>query len=229
MKKNLTNDIPAFIFLHVNLINQKMLIIQNIDEALVNGSQEVMEMEGGEKVGLLDVIMTRRSIRDFKKGDVPREDLKKILQAGIMAPSPGNNQPWHFYIIEGRTKGKFVESLKSMQDPPSWQRMLVKIMEVVPDVVVVEHPMVVKLNDIWSIGSLLGTSASIQNVLLAAHTLGYGSVWIAFPSVLEAAKKTLNIPGIVVGVLPIGHPADHQNEYVNRARKPLEEVTTFYE
>ena len=186
-------------------------------------------MEGRENGGLLDVIMTRRSIRDFKEGDIPREDLNRILQAGMMAPSPGNSQPWHFHIMEGRTKEKFVKSLKSMQDPPSWQQILVKFMEVVPVVMVVENPVFVRSNDIWSIGSLLGTAASIQNVLLAVHSLGYGSVWIAFPSVLKTAKETLKIPGTVVGVLPIGHPADHQNEYINRARKPLKEVTTFYE
>lgn len=186
-------------------------------------------MGGRKNGGLLGVIMTRRSIRDFKGGDIPHEDLNKILQAGTMAPSTGNSQPWHFHIIEGRTKEKFVESLKSMQDPPSWQQMLVKIMEVVPVVVVVENPVFVRFDDIWSIGSLLGTAASIQNVLIAVHSMGYGSVWIAFPSVLEAAKETLKFPGTVVGVLPIGHPADHPNEYINRARKPLKEVTTFYE
>ena len=195
---------------------------------IVNASREVIKMESRKNEGFLNVIMTRRSIRDFKEGDVPREDLERILQAGLMAPSPGNSQPWHFHILEGRTKEKFVESLKNIQNPPSWKQMLVKFMKIVPAVLVVENPLVVELNDIWTIGSLLGTAASIQNVLLAIHSLGYGSVWIAFPSVLETAKKTLNIPGTVVGVLPIGHPAGHQNEYFNRARKPFEEVTTFY-
>ncbi len=199
-------------------------------------------MEDKEKRRFLDVIMTRRSVRDFKEGVIPPEDLERILQAGIMAPSPGNSQPWRFHIIKGSTKERFIEALRAIKvvppqevlksvkvNPPSWQQLLVKGMEIVPVVVAAENPVFISKNDVWSIGSLLGTAASIQNLLLAVHSLDYGSVWIAFPPVLEAAKETLKIPGTVVGVLPIGHPADHQNEYFNRSRKPLEEVATYYE
>jgi len=182
----------------------------------------------------LEVIMSRRSIRDFREGDIPDEDVEKILRAGIMAPSPANSQPWRFHVIKGKTKKRFVEILKNIEVippvevaktgkavPPSWHQLLVKGMETVPVVVAVENPL-------GSLISFLATAASIENLLLATHSLGYGSVWLAFPPVLEAAKKVAEIHGEIVCVLPTGHPADRQKEYFDRTRKPLEEVTKYY-
>ncbi|MFQ6083201.1 MAG: nitroreductase family protein [Candidatus Aminicenantia bacterium] len=202
----------------------------------------------------LEVIMTRRSIRDFKEGNIPPEDVERILQAGIMAPSPGNSQPWRFHVIRGKTKEKFVEVLKNIKTiPPLWHQLVVRSMGIVPVVIAVENPIFtnkddssssnafkvcgetklkttfINKDDITSLGSLLGTAASVENMLLAAHSLGYGSVWLAFPPILEAVKEIIEIHGEIVGVLPVGHPADHQKEYVNRSRKPMEEVTKFYD
>lgn len=191
--------------------------------------------------------MTRRSVRDFKEGDIPPDDVEKILKAGVMAPSPGNSQPWQFHVIRGETKQKFVEVLKKTKTiPPLFQQLVIKGMGIVPVVVVVENPTLLpkeditsqgpsigmaacnKKKDITSLGSLLGTAACIENMLLAAHSLGYGSVWIGFPSIHEAIKKVIDIPGEIVSVLPIGHSVDNQIEYVNRSRKLVEEVTKFY-
>jgi nitroreductase len=190
---------------------------------------------------LLEIIMTRRSIRDFQEGDVPPEDVERILRAGIMAPSPGNSQPWRFHVIRGKTKERFVGMLKSAQItppsevakgaktiPPSWRHLLVKGLETVPVVVVVEHSVSINRDNIFSLGSLLETAASVENMLLAVHSLGYGSVWLGFPPILKAAKEVLGITGEVVCVLPIGHPANHQKEYFDRSRKPVEEIAEFY-
>ncbi len=190
----------------------------------------------------LEVIMTRRSIRDFKEGNIPPEDVERILRAGIMAPSPGNSQPWRFHVIRGKTKGKFVEILKNATIappsevakgvktiPPSWRHLLVKGMEAVPVVVAVENAVSINRDTIASLGSFLGTAASMENMLLAAHSLGYGSVWLAFPPILEAAKQVVEIHGEMVGVLPIGHPADQQKEYFDRSRKSVQEVARFYD
>ncbi|NOZ03902.1 MAG: hypothetical protein GXO92_04745 [FCB group bacterium] len=190
----------------------------------------------------LEAIMTRRSIRDFKPGDIPAEDVEKILRAGIMAPSPGNRQPWRFHVIRGNTKEKFLTILKNANVMPpaeiaktvktiplSWRRLLIKGMETVPVVIVVENSILTKKKEHISVGPLLGTAASVENMLLAIHSLGYGSVWLGFLPILEAAKRVLGISGEVVCVLPVGHPADHQNEYFNRSRKPIEEVATFYD
>jgi nitroreductase len=47
----------------------------------------------------IDVIMTRRSIRRYETRAIPEESLSLILEAGRMAPSAGNRQPWHFIVV----------------------------------------------------------------------------------------------------------------------------------
>ncbi|NOY09794.1 MAG: hypothetical protein GXP33_13235 [Spirochaetes bacterium] len=189
----------------------------------------------------LEVIMTRRSIRDFREGNVPEEDVERILKAGIMAPSSGNSQPWRFHVIRGRTKDQFVNILKNAKIsppseaeetvktiPPSWRRLLVKGMETVPLVVAVENVISINRDNISSAGSLLGTAASAENILLAAHSLGYGSVWLGYPPILQAVKAVIEISGDLICVLPIGLPANNQNEYFNRSRRPVTEVVKYY-
>ncbi|MBE0448671.1 MAG: nitroreductase family protein [Actinobacteria bacterium] len=194
----------------------------------------------------LEVVMTRRSVRDFKKGVIPPEDIEKILRAGTMAPSPSNSQPWQFHIIRGSAKEKLIEVLANTSSIPAvWQQPVVKGIGTVPVVVAVENPVFTskastttsqgtsactsdRSKDITSLGSLLGTAACVENMLLTTHSLGYGSVWIGSPGVLEAAKQVIETSGQIVAVLPIGHPADDQKEYFNRSRKPVEEVARFY-
>lgn len=50
-------------------------------------------------MSLLDVIFRRRSIRRYKSKPVPDDVLKNILEAGRLAPSGGNDQPWHFIVV----------------------------------------------------------------------------------------------------------------------------------
>lgn len=196
-----------------------------------------------QKTTLLETIMTRRSVRDFKEGNVSQQDLQTILQAAIMAPSAGNGQPWKFHVITGKTKQAFAQTLRNSKTVPEpWRAPLLTIVNTVPVMIAIENPIITAQGlsafkahfnlenaQLAAVGSLLGTAASIQNMLLAIHSLGYGSVWIGHPSVLEAAKKAAGIRGELCGFLPVGHPADKQNDYVNRTRKPVEQVIKFYE
>lgn len=56
-------------------------------------------------VELFEAIEKRRSIRKFKHAPIAKEDLRKILEAGRLAPSGGNRQPWYFIVVrEPETK-----------------------------------------------------------------------------------------------------------------------------
>lgn len=48
---------------------------------------------------LIDVIMSRRSVRHYKKKAIPEDVIKNILEAGRLAPSANNRQPWKFIVI----------------------------------------------------------------------------------------------------------------------------------
>ena len=80
-----------------------------------------------------------------------------------------------------------------------------------------------------ALGDFLGTAASIQNLLLAVHALGYGAVWIGFPPTLEATKQVIAVEGELVGLIPIGVPADTQVYYISRSRKTVAQVTKYYQ
>jgi len=124
---------------------------------------------------ILEAIKTRRSIRKFtdkkvSKEDintlkVSKEDINTLLEAAMQAPSAGNQQPWEFIVIDDR-----------------------KILDVIPDF----HPYSKMLKEspiaILVCGKIDATkycgywvqdcSAATQNILLAAHGVGLGAVWL---------------------------------------------------
>jgi nitroreductase len=187
----------------------------------------VFKMNRENKGNLLDVIMTRKSVREFKPGNIPLEDVKRITRAGIMAPSASNSQPWRFHIVRGKTKRRLAEKLNETKTLlPLYREFFGGIFETVPIVIMVENAVPPSRENFFS---RLGTAASVENMLLAIHSLGYGSVWIGLPPILEAARKVVRVTGELVAVLPVGYPADNQSEYTSRARRSLGEVTRFYD
>ena len=65
------------------------------------GSPAFREIEG-QITEVEKVIYTRRSIRLYKKKQVPRELIHRVLEAARFAPSAGNNQPWKFIVIQNK-------------------------------------------------------------------------------------------------------------------------------
>ena len=49
---------------------------------------------------LAKVILTRRSVRNFRQGNIPDDKIRELIKAAIYAPSAGNCQPWHFYVVK---------------------------------------------------------------------------------------------------------------------------------
>ena len=54
----------------------------------------------------MNAIFTRTSVRKFEDRPVEKEKIEKVLQAGFVAPSAGNQQPWEFYVV---TKREMIE------------------------------------------------------------------------------------------------------------------------
>ena len=53
--------------------------------------------------GIIEHILARRSIRRYTEDPVEEEDIRRLLVAGMSAPSSGNEQPWHFVVINERS------------------------------------------------------------------------------------------------------------------------------
>ena len=62
---------------------------------------------------VLQAIQSRRSIRRFKADSLPRESIEAILDAGRLAPSGKNNQPWRFVVVQNDEREKMYSCLQA--------------------------------------------------------------------------------------------------------------------
>jgi nitroreductase len=158
---------------------------------------------------ILEVIKTRRSIREYKQDPVSEEEINKILEAGRWAPSASNRQPWRFIVLRSEeTKKKLAETL-------TWGGPLAQA----------PLGIAVTVNSRASNHPVEDGAAATQNMLLEAHSLGLGACWIGtYGSVNEErAKDMLNIPEDerLLSVIAIGRPAESPQS----TRRKLEEIT----
>ena len=148
----------------------------------------------------LDVIYTRRSVRSFTGDAVVREDLIKILRAGMSAPSAVNVQPWAFIVVTDR------KTLDELCDRLPYAKMLDKAGAAIV-VCGVPDKDAVYSGKYW----VMDCSAATENVLLAAHALGLGAVWTAVhpdEEKVRNVRKILAVPKTIIplNVIPIGVP-----------------------
>ncbi|GAB7140988.1 nitroreductase family protein [Deferribacterales bacterium RsTz2092] len=155
----------------------------------------------------IDCIMTRRSIRQYKAGAIPDEDIKKILQAAGNAPSAANQQPWHFVVITDR------DTLVKLSEILKFGKMLP---QAACAVVICTSGAELTYKEL----AIDDCSAATQNILLAAHALGYGGVWLGVHHKAEfesAVKKLLAVPdgGRVYAAVSLGIPNEEKKSEAN--------------
>ncbi len=143
-------------------------------------------------------IKERRSTRKFKEEQIKDEELQVIIEAGIYAPSAHNQQPWHFTVIQNKDIISEInkESKKVMKDCND--RWITKIGNNDKFDIHYNAPTVILVSgkkDCYS--PLVDSSAAIQNMLLAAESIGIGSCWIGLSKFClsqEDKVEKLNIP-----------------------------------
>jgi nitroreductase len=170
---------------------------------------------------LFEAINNRKSIRRFKQTPIPDQDIKKILDAGRLAPSPNNTQPWSFLVIKDASILKnmaqavrdmidlmvpHAEDAKQAQRLMAYKNTFYTFFENAPVVVAVfmeghEAATDRLLSRMGYTGEqimrlrprpgLQGVSAVVEHMLLATHALGYGSCWMTGPLVAQEAFEKL--------------------------------------
>ena len=148
---------------------------------------------------LIEAIRTRRSIRQFEDRPVPAAMIRQIIEAGMMAPSAGNQQPWHFLVITDR------DSLVALQTYHPYSTMAAKA---AASILVCGAPDGLKYPQLWP----QDCAAATQNMLLAARDLGLGTVWLGIYPLEErmtGCRTLWEIPEAVVpfALVPVGWPA----------------------
>jgi nitroreductase len=147
-------------------------------------------------VELLQGIYSRRSIRKFTSEAVSRQDVLEIIRAGTWAPSGLNNQPWRFKIVLDAQKRLELAALTKYR----------KILESAPAAIAVFIDKTVMYNEVKDHQAM---GACIQNMLLAAHALGLGAVWLG--EILNRAEEVCAALGVsedmeLMAVVALGRP-----------------------
>jgi nitroreductase len=158
---------------------------------------------------VLEAIKTRHSIRKYAKTDIPDEDIRKLLEAAMSGPSAMNARPWHFIVVRDR---KLLEKIPQASPYAAMAKNAAAV------IIVCGDPSLDKAPGFW----VLDCSIAAQNILLAAHGLGYGAVWTgAYPMEMQAKniQKMFNIPQGIhpIALIPIGKP----DEKVVRGKEAL--------
>ena len=161
-------------------------------------------------MSLVDVILSRRSIRKYDKRDIQIDVLDRILEAGRQSPSAANRQPYHFIVVSDSEIKKELPGLVSS---------FIKNASAV--IVGCANPKAL-LTGKWAI---VDTTIALENMVLAAWSLGVGSCWIgAFDE--QKVKNKLQIPESwkVVALVSLGYPAENPKP---RKKKEKSELFSF--
>ncbi len=149
---------------------------------------------------LLEGIKTRRSIRKYTGQVIDDQQIKMLLDAGFSAPSARNIRPWHFVVVRDPAR------LQEVANAHPYAKMLPSA-----------GCGIVVCGDLSS-QELEGyiaqdCSAAIENMLLAAHGMGLGAVWLGvYPRYerVRAIEKIFSLPDNIapMGLISVGYPAE---------------------
>jgi nitroreductase len=140
----------------------------------------------------LEALRTRRSYRRFARRDVPRELIEQIVDAGRLAATARNEQPWEFVVV---TDAETRRDIASMADHGPF---------------IADAPVAIAVLASDTKYYLEDGSAATQNLLVAAHALGLGACWVAGDKkpYAPAVAARLGAPPTVrlVALVAVGYP-----------------------
>jgi nitroreductase len=160
----------------------------------------------------MELVKNRYSVRDYQNKPVEESLLLKILEAGRLAPSACNNQPWAFIVIRKEATKKMLAAAYER----AW---------------FVSAPVIIALccdlSQAWrrKDGRAYGdvdVAIAMDHITLAATEAGLGTCWIA-NFILDHARKVLELPESIEPVVftPLGYPSTTPPP---KKRKPLSEI-----
>nr|WP_312432158.1 nitroreductase family protein [Lacrimispora sp.] len=195
---------------------------------------------------MIKSISDRRSIRTFKDTAIPKEMVEEILNAGRLAPSSKNRQPWKFTVVSGRSKNEMLLSMEKglLREregvsllPNSKQHLTaaeytLEVMKQAPITVFVTNTLGIELSDrlnqedrIYEICNAQSIGAAMENMTLTATELGLGSLWICdIYFAYEELSKWLSTEGTLVAAMSFGYPDECPRP---RPRKSMEDIVEW--
>ncbi|MBD3206207.1 hypothetical protein GF319_07670 [Candidatus Bathyarchaeota archaeon] len=202
-----------------------------------------------------EAIRMRRSVRKFEGKPVSNEAIRKIIQAAIYAPSADNGQTWRFTVLTGKEKNKITSLIEKLLIKLSEKYGNKSIGSALSTCNIMKNAPVLIL--VWNKGSdysdpdiresaeqfmsffsdpdrvmlmveLQGVSAAIQNMLLCAHSLGLGGLWINdFYYVKDELEDYFSYPWELVAAVSLGFPEKGELRKSPPKRLSVDMVTEF--
>jgi nitroreductase len=171
---------------------------------------------------IFEAITNRRSVRAYKKRQLPLGTIEKLLDAARWAPSAGNVQPWAF-VVAASTDMKRALSLAAYSQRDIEDASIVIV--VCADEKRAEERYGVRGKTLYC---LQDTAAATQNILLTAYSLGLGSCWVgAFKE--EQVRKAIRAPDEMrpVAMIPVGYPDEAPEARGRRSLSEIMNMETF--
>ena len=146
-------------------------------------------------------ILTRRSVRSFKSDAVPEELLVQVVGAGLYAPNAMNRQSWQFTVVVGeKNREKLAVPMRRALGNPSYNFY--------------EPPVLILVsNRKDNRNGQLDTGCAMENMFLAAHSLGLATVWVnqlgdlCDEPEIRAVLSSFGVPEdhVVLGTVALGY------------------------
>lgn len=203
------------------------------------------------KMEIVETILTRRSIRSFKKKTISKKIVDKLLECGLAAPSSKNSNPWYFLVLEGKDKNEVAEWMKEVANTGTnmpWNPRTNQPREELKDSTAGSAKAILEAGALimifnrapFSYGfkemekkpkflytfttEILGIGAAVENILLAAHGLGLGAFFISdiYPC-KSKIKEKYRLDYDLIGAIAVGYPA-----YKLTPRKLKKEFAKFW-
>lgn len=191
-------------------------------------------------------IYQRRSIRKYSDKQVSRETIAQIIDAGRMAPSAKNRQPWRYIVLGGENKSEFLRHMwEGILREEKEHALLPNSHNGIPDAkntwkIMTQAPILIVVLNInggnpfdaidpdsrfTEICDTLSIGASIENMLLKATEMNLGTLWIAntcyaYKEITEYLETTQQL----IGAIALGYADESPAQ---RPRKKLEDIVEY--
>jgi nitroreductase len=159
----------------------------------------------------IEQLLSRRSIRKYKKIPVPEEIINNILEAGRLAPTAVNSQPWHFIILKEQESKEACSFGNYNRWAADADFIIVGVYK--PSEVMIEHL------------TIMDVTIALQNMAIAGLLQGVGSCWIgAWDDTKLRRVLALPVDSKIVGIIPFGYP---DGTPAKPSKKPLKQILHF--
>ncbi|NOU95472.1 nitroreductase [Paenibacillus sp. LMG 31456] len=182
-----------------------------------------MNQETLSTIGLWEAIRDRRSVGKVKQDPLERKDIEKLLEAAAWAPNHHTTEPWRFFVMTGQGRQVLGDAYADIGMKEMDQKKTAEELEIsrkkhadkafrapVVIAVAVSPSSAAGVNQMEEFAAV---HSAVQNMLLAAHGMGFGAVWrTGEPAYHPRMKQAFGLSETeqIVGLIYVGYPANPQ-------------------